>query len=88
MGTIDKANDISNADIIWFVVDYDLSADPVIIELVQLSPTTLERSEEGLVGGDPMPQSKFEEQILEKIRGKQPKKPRSKKRFSPDTLPL
>ncbi|MGO9612921.1 MAG: NotI family restriction endonuclease [Dissulfurispiraceae bacterium] len=72
MEDIPQANDISNSDIIWYVVDYEIpepesdsSAANLIIK--DKKCTTLERSVESLVGGDAMPLGQFEKQILEKL---------------------
>lgn len=71
LGPINRANDISNAEVVWFVIRYVELPDGV----VQLQPgqafmTTLDESIKGLVSAIPLPKQQFEE----KIRAKLPKR--------------
>ncbi len=66
-GEAPQANDVSNADIIWFVVDYKASDNNAKLKQHSLRMTTLERSIESLVGGEPITKGDFERQIREKL---------------------
>lgn len=66
-GEAPQANDVSNADIIWFVVDYEISANNAKLIKHSLRMTTLERSIESLVGGEPITKGDFEKQIRDKL---------------------
>ena len=67
MGEMTAVNDISNADIAWFVIRFEesntgrarLVRDKVVF-------TTLERSVEGLTGGQPVSLKTFESRIVRK----------------------
>lgn len=63
LGRMERASDISNCDVAWFVVKYDNShtLTPSDIYL-----TTLEQSVGGLVAAQPVTQQEFERRILEK----------------------
>lgn len=67
MGQMDHVNDISNADIAWFVVRFEeQKGGPAKLVRDRVQFTTLERSVEGLTGGLPVTLSKFEERIVNK----------------------
>lgn len=70
MGRMAQELDISNADIIWFLVDFVESGDGTQYELkvVEEHYTTLESATLGLTGGTPVSRSAFEERIRAKIR--------------------
>jgi hypothetical protein len=63
-----RARDLSNADIIWFVVDFD---GPVngryILKRHEAVFTTLENAVEGLTGGTPVSLEQFEQAIRQKL---------------------
>lgn len=69
IGAMDNVEDISNCDIVWFIVDWQIiPGDPS----ARLAPgdvrfTTLERAVEGLTGGKPVSLSTFEERIRSKL---------------------
>ena len=67
MGEMIAVNDISNADIAWFVVRFEES-DAGRAKLVRdkVVFTTLERSVEGLTGGQPVSLKTFESRIVRK----------------------
>ncbi|MCG8605202.1 hypothetical protein MJD09_09415 [bacterium] len=56
-----ESSDISNADIAWFVVNYDGPEGELRISEVVL--TTLESSVEGLTAGEPITKEEFEEEL-------------------------
>ncbi len=68
MGQMDRVKDVSNADIVWFLVDF--VADPVgglfRLEVVEEFFTTLESATLGLTGGVPVSQGQFETRIKSK----------------------
>jgi hypothetical protein len=67
LGSMNQANHVSNADIIWFVIDYDISRSPVELRISRRCYTTLEHAVEGLTGGVPIPLPDFEHQIKKKL---------------------
>jgi hypothetical protein len=69
MGEMDNVSDISNADIAWFIVDFEEVPGNKSSRMVrqEVRYTTLERSVEGLTGGKPVPKSIFEERIIGKL---------------------
>ena len=70
MEEIPDPSDISNCDIIWFVMGFDESQDPIRMQPAFTRLTTLERAVEGLTNGIPVSLPTFEERIREKLRGK------------------
>lgn len=68
MGEMRTVDDVSNADIAWFLVDFPKSSSGVIRELVVVKElyTTLESAIEGLTGGVPVPLGEFETRIESK----------------------
>lgn len=69
VGEMDKVEDISNADIAWFIVRFEEIAGSTQSKIVrdEVRYTTLERSVEGLTGGKAVPKSIFEERISGKL---------------------
>jgi hypothetical protein len=69
VGEMDNVADISNADIAWFIVRFDLVPGGKSSRLVrdEVRYTTLERSVDGLTGGKPVPKSVFDERISGKL---------------------
>lgn len=74
IGAMDEVDDISNADIAWFVVKFEEDATSGNARLTQhrVRYTTLERSVEGLTGGKPVPLHVFEQRIQEKAAAHAP----------------
>ena len=68
MGEMRTASDVSNADIIWFIVDFKKVEHEQYyqIQIVDEVVTTLESSIEGLTGGIPVSLKEFENRILGK----------------------
>jgi len=68
LGEIRQAEHISNADIIWFVVDYE-GPEGGHYRLIRYDAilTTLEDAVEGLTGGTPVSLEQFEHAILKKL---------------------
>jgi len=64
---VETVSDISNCDIVWFLVDFDESTDPTTLSVTGLELQTLERAVEGLTGGFPVTLSEFESKIREKM---------------------
>lgn len=68
IGEMDSVPDISNADIAWFIVQFEKVEGQNQTRIVrdEVRYTTLERSVEGLTGGKPVPLPTFESRINEK----------------------
>lgn len=67
MGQMEPSNDISNADVAWFVVRYrDLGAT-IRLERGDVFLTGLEEAVRGLVAGIPSTQRRFEDKIRAKL---------------------
>ena len=67
LGSMDSVENVSNADIAWFVVTYDESGGEAKLARAHRHLTTLERAVEGLTAGHPVPLDVFEERIRAKI---------------------
>ncbi len=78
LGTMREVPDISNCDIVWFIVDYREHDGK--IELVQhgIRRTTLESAVEGLTAGVPVSLPTFEDRLRSKLAG--PKKRRKSRK--------
>lgn len=70
MGKMEQVRDVSNADIVWFLVSFveDPSGGPFRLEVVEEIFTTLESATLGLTGGIPVSQGEFENRIKSKAR--------------------
>ena len=70
MGKMERATDLSNADIVWFLVDFKQTApgEPFQLEVVDEFYTTLESATLGLTGGVPVSQRAFEDRIRAKVQ--------------------
>ncbi|MXY87077.1 MAG: hypothetical protein F4Y95_11460 [Chloroflexi bacterium] len=71
MGAMEEVEDLSNADIAWFTVDFEEDESAGRFRLVRdrVSFTTLERATEGLVAGMPVPLSEFENRLRARLGG-------------------
>jgi hypothetical protein len=78
LGKMDSVPDISNCDIVWFIVDYKESDGQIRLTRDSIQYTTLERAVEGLTAGKPVTLSEFEHRISEKLD----KTPRSRRKLS------
>lgn len=65
-------SDISNADIVWFVVQFECGKETASLSRGMTCATTLEHAVEGLTAGKPVSLRMFEEQLLHKARGLSP----------------
>lgn len=74
IGEMDNVDDISNADIAWFIVRFEEVEGQKRTRIVrdEVRYTTLERSVEGLTGGKPVPLTVFETRIIDKITNAAP----------------
>ena len=72
MGKMERVRDVSNADIVWFLVDFveDQDGGRFRLEVVEEFFTTLESATLGLTGGIPVPQPEFERRIRAKAQRK------------------
>lgn len=67
MGKMDTVDDISNGDIVWFVVGYEQRGARMQLAERITAVTTLETSVVGLTGGEPVTRAQFEAEILKKL---------------------
>ncbi len=67
MGDMEQVDDVSNGDIVWFVVGYDVTGTAAQIAARELVVTTLESSVVGLTGGQPVSKEEFEASIRERV---------------------
>lgn len=72
---LDRERHLSNAEIVWFVVGYEPTATGWKLIPKDTVFTKLESSVKALTGGTPLPKEKFEEQLMEKLRGVAPDSP-------------
>ncbi len=72
---LDRERHLSNAEIVWFVVGYEQTVSGWKLVPKETVFTKLESSVKALTGGIPLPKEKFEEQLLEKLRGVAPESP-------------
>lgn len=68
LGLMRQARDLSNADIAWFVVDFDGPVEKRYhLKCHDTVFTTLENAVEGLTGGTPVSLEQFEQSIRRKL---------------------
>jgi len=67
IGYMEKVRDISNSDIIWFVVGFDEQGIRAKLRRDRIIYTTLERAIDGLTGGIPVALRIFEDRIRENV---------------------
>lgn len=67
LGGMDTVGDVSNCDVVWFVVGYDHSGCEAQLCLRHVQMTTLERTVEGLTAGHPSAMGEFENSIRAKL---------------------
>ncbi len=69
LGNLNQANDLSNAEVVWFIVRYvEQPNGSAELQPNRTFMTTLEESVRGLVAAVPVPQPQFEEAILAKLQ--------------------
>lgn len=68
MGAMEEVNDVSNGDIVWYLVDFlpGERGEPYKLTVGRKVTVTLERAIEGLTGGLPVAKSEFEARIRAK----------------------
>ena len=76
MGRMDEAHDISNCDIVWFVVDYDFTGEGFRLVKRGLHLITLERAIEGLIAGEAVSLNEFETRMMARLVKGQAKRDR------------
>lgn len=69
LGPMEEVGNVSNADICWFVVGYDLNNGEYHLAPRRVVLTTLEKAVEGLTAGLPVDLAQFEDQIRNKLQG-------------------
>ena len=67
MGKMGRTSDVSNADIIWFIMDYKIDRKKAKIFLSDIFFTTLEMAITGLTAGQPVTLAAFEEDIVKRV---------------------
>jgi len=67
LSPMESVRDVSNCDIVWFVVRYDEKGNDAVLTPDFTHYTTLERAVEGLTAGDPVSLSTFEGRIRAKL---------------------
>ena len=68
LGVMKEANDLSNAELAWFIVHYSKMGDRFVLKPGRISITRLKDAIEGLVAGTPIPQPHFEDAIRAKLK--------------------
>ena len=63
LGHMDEANDISNADVLWFIMSFERTNGCFRLVPDRLHATTLERATEGLTGGVAIAKQEFEKSL-------------------------
>lgn len=64
LGLMRETSDLSNSEVVWFVVSYGNSGDGrFVLKKGEIHLTTLTHAVEGLTGGTPMPLERFESEI-------------------------
>jgi hypothetical protein len=69
MGAMEEVSDISNGDIVWYLVDFIAQGhgEPYKLQLEKKIIVTLERAIDGLTGGVPVAKQEFESRIKTKM---------------------
>ena len=68
LGEMRATRDLSNSEIVWFVVFLESSkSGRFSLRPIEAHFTTLAHAVEGLTGGTPMSQERFENQIRERL---------------------
>lgn len=68
MGNMREANDLSNAELAWFIVQYLEEGASISLQRKQVFITRLKDAIEGLVAAVPVPKPKFEDAIRAKLQ--------------------
>jgi hypothetical protein len=68
LGSMREVNDLSNAEVAWFIVQYVEEGAKISLQRKQVFITRLKDAVEGLVAAVPVPKPKFEEAIRSKLR--------------------
>jgi hypothetical protein len=75
MGQMKPSNDLSNADVAWFVVRYADVGNAIELRRGHVFLTVLEEAVSGLIAGVPVSQHKFEDKIRAKLAERTPGQP-------------
>ncbi len=78
MGRMDEARDISNCDIVWFVVDHDPNPEGFKLVKRDLHLITLERAIEGLIAGEAVSLTEFERRMMARLAKAQARRGRAR----------
>jgi hypothetical protein len=76
LGPMKLVDDVSSADIAWFVVSVDPTTNPHRLVQTQLCYTTLDEAVAGLTAGKPLTKEQFESKIKERLlkKAREPKR--------------
>lgn len=69
LGRMETVPDVSNCDIVWFVVDHQYQDGRYVLVQKSVEYTTLDRAVEGLTNGVPVPLPVFENRLVGKLSG-------------------
>ena len=78
MGAMEEVNDVSNCDIVWFVLDHEKTEQGFRLVPFSKHYITLERAIEGLIAGQPVSLVEFERRISVKLSAQPSKKDRAR----------
>jgi Restriction endonuclease NotI len=67
LGNIAEANDLSNAEVVWFIVSYKEEGPQITLDRHRVVITTLDESVRGLVAAVPLPRMQFESAIKARL---------------------
>ena len=67
LGAMSEVSHMSNCDVAWFVVDYELQDGRWILVPREVHFTTLDHAVEGLTGGVPVSLDEFEKSITQRL---------------------
>jgi hypothetical protein len=68
LGQMKEEDDLSNAEVVWFVVKFVDTGTVFRLERFKVFMTKLEEARDGLVAGKPLPLREFEKTIITKIK--------------------
>jgi hypothetical protein len=68
LGVMREANDLSNAELAWFIVRFSEEGSKFVLQPGRVSITRLKDAIEGLIAGTPIPQPQFEATIRSKLQ--------------------
>jgi hypothetical protein len=67
MGKMETVTELSNCDVVWFVVRFRENGSAVTLERGSVVFTTLQSSVEGLIAGKPPAKERFEQKVRDRL---------------------